>query len=63
MANEYPIDKMDRKIRSLRKAAEELKDLSGGIEAVNRNADRILASVRMLEINVSDVATIVSKNR
>ncbi len=28
---------------------------SGGIEAVRRNADRILANVKMLELNVSDV--------
>lgn len=61
MPDNYPVAKMVRKIRSLRKSAEELKDLSGGIEAVDRNVDRILASVRMLEINVSDGTGIFDK--
>ena len=47
--------KMDTRIKAIKKAARELKELSGGIEAVDRNADRILASVKMLEINVSDL--------
>jgi hypothetical protein len=37
----------------------ELKKLSGGIQAVDRNADRILTGVRMLEINISDVLDLV----
>lgn len=47
--------KMDERIQAIKKATLELKELSNGIQAVERNADRILASVRMLEINVSDV--------
>ena len=46
---------MDVRIRKIRKAAEELKELSSGIQAVDRNASRILASVKMLEINISDI--------
>jgi hypothetical protein len=38
----------------IKKATQELKQLSGGIQAVDRNAERILASVKMLEINISD---------
>ncbi len=49
------IKKLDTRIKSIRKAAQELKKLSGGIQAVDRNADRLLASVRMLEINISDL--------
>ncbi len=63
MANEYPLDQIVKKIRSIKRSATELKELTGDIEAVNRNADRILASVRMLEINVSDVAGIVGKDQ
>lgn len=47
--------KMDARIKKIKKAAEELKELSGGIQAVDRNVSRILASVKMLEINVSDM--------
>ncbi len=47
--------KLDTRIKAIRKAAQELKELGFGIPAVNRNADRILASVKMLEINITDL--------
>jgi len=46
---------MDTRIKAIRKSAHDLKELSGGIQAVDRNVDRILASVKMLEINISDL--------
>jgi hypothetical protein len=49
------IRKLDTKIKAIRKAAQELKELGSAIPAVNRNADRILASVKMLEINITDL--------
>ncbi len=49
------IKKLDTRIQAIRKAAEELKGLARRIPAVDRNAVRILASVKMLEINISDV--------
>lgn len=49
------IKKIDTRIKMIKKAAQELKELSGGIQAVDRNAERILASVKMLEINISDL--------
>ncbi|MGB3904789.1 MAG: hypothetical protein WBB22_07685 [Anaerolineae bacterium] len=49
------LQEMDKRIQGIKTAALELQDLSKGIQAVYRNADRILASVKMLEINVSDV--------
>lgn len=52
------LKQMDVRIKKIRKAAEELKNLSGGIQAVDRNASRILASTKMLEINISDVLDI-----
>jgi isopentenyl phosphate kinase len=61
MTQQYDIKGMTSKIRALRRNAEALKELSGGIPAVDRNADRILANVKMLEINISDVVGILSK--
>ena len=61
MAEDYDIKGMVEKIKALRKNAEELKEISGGIQAVDRNADRILASVKMLEIEISDAAEILGK--
>jgi len=46
---------MGERIRELRRVAEELKDIGGDIEAVRRNVERILASVRILELNICDV--------
>ncbi len=51
--------KIDTRIKTIKKAAQELKELSGGIQAVDRNAERILASVKMLEINISDLLDLV----
>ncbi len=53
--NRGKLKQMDVRIKKIRKAAEELKELSGGIQAVDRNVSRILASVKMLEINISDI--------
>jgi len=53
--NRREIGKIDTRIQAIKKAAQELKELSGKFPAVDRNAARILASVKMLEINVSDV--------
>lgn len=61
MAYEYDIKGMVAKIRALRRQATALKEMSGGIEAVDRNADRILACVRMLEIDVVEPAQILNK--
>ena len=55
MVDKDVLMKMDEKIQAIKEAALELKEISGGIQAVDRNVDRILASVKMLEINVSDV--------
>ena len=42
-------------IRKLRESAVELKERGRGIQAVEKNVDRILANIKMLELNVSDV--------
>jgi hypothetical protein len=55
MMNRREMKKLDTRIKAIRKAAQELKKFSGGIQAVDRNADRLLASVKMLEINISDL--------
>ena len=53
------IRKIDTRIKTIKKAAEELKELSAEIPAIDRNAARILASVKMLEINISDVKDLI----
>jgi hypothetical protein len=58
MVETYHLKEMAEKIQAIKEAATELKNISGGIQAVDRNVDRILASVKMLEINISDIADI-----
>lgn len=61
MAQQYDIRAMADLIESLRKDTENLKEIAGDIPAVQKNADRILANVKMLEINISDVAEVLGK--
>jgi hypothetical protein len=49
------LKKIDTRIKTIKRAAQELRELSGTIPAVDRNAARILASTKMLEINISDL--------
>lgn len=58
MTQNYNIKGMVNKIKALRKDAEELKKISGDIPTVEKNADRILADIRMLEININDAADV-----
>ncbi len=53
--NREKMKKMAVRIEGIKKKAEELKILAKGIPAVDRNVERILASVKMLEINISDL--------
>jgi hypothetical protein len=58
MVDKEVLMKMDEKIHAIKQAALELKEMSDGIQAVDRNVDRILASAKMLEINISDAIRI-----
>ena len=55
MKKKIDLSRIDKKIRLIRKAAEELKGLGDSFPAVVKNADRILASIKMLELNVGDI--------
>jgi len=58
MTESYHVKEMAEKVQAIKEAATELQNISGGIQAVDRNVDRILASVKMLEINISDISGI-----
>ena len=49
------LEGIDEKIQLMKKAAQELKEMGKNIPAMDRNLLRILASIKMLEINISDV--------
>lgn len=43
------------KITLMKKSAEALKTMAGDFPALDRNTSRILASIKMLELNISDL--------
>ena len=49
------LNEINTKIQLLKKTARELNRIGEDFPAVTRNTVRILASVKMLEINVSDL--------
>ena len=54
------IKKIYDKIRVLKRTAEELNRMGDNFPALARNSTRILASIKMLELNVSDLVELDS---
>ena len=60
MSAQDDIKKIDDKIQVLKRTAEELKRMGEDFPALARNSTRILASIKMLELNVSDLVELDS---
>lgn len=56
--NDKDLKDLDSKIQSMKKTAEELKQMGEDFPALYRNVSRLLASIKMLELNISDVAEV-----
>ncbi len=57
--DEWDIEEMYGLIQRMHQLADELKEKAAGIQAVERNLDHILANIKMLELNISDVKELV----
>ncbi len=55
MVPQTDLNEIDAKIQLLKKTAADLNRIGEDFPAIARNTVRILASVKMLEINVSDL--------
>jgi hypothetical protein len=55
MAQQIDLNEINAKIQLLKKTAQELNRIGENFPAVARNTVRILASVKMREINISDL--------
>ena len=53
--DEHEIQRIHDRIRTLRQAAEDLREAGERIPAVERNARRILGGIDMLERNICDL--------
>jgi len=58
MAQRWDVKRMAEAILAIKKAAVKLQRMSGGIQAVDRNVEQILASVKLLELNISDLVDV-----
>ena len=56
------IQEMAKRIATIKENANQLKAMSDGIQAVDKNVDRILASVKMHEINISDLVEMLKEH-
>ena len=55
MEQTIDLDEINIKIQQMKACAEELKGLGKEFPALDRNIIRILASLKMLELNISDI--------
>ena len=55
MDQKMDLQAMDQKIQSMKRDAEALKNMTDDFPALYRNTSRIQASIKMLELNVSDL--------
>ncbi len=46
---------MDAKIQTMKKAALELESMADDFPALSRNLARVLSSLKMLELNITDI--------
>ena len=60
MNSRIDLNKINAKIQLMKQTAEELNQIGEDFPALARNTVRILASVKMLEINISDLVELDS---
>jgi hypothetical protein len=62
MNQEFDIKALSEKISAMKQNAMELQDMGVFYPALDRNIARILASLKMLEINISDSADLDTRS-
>ena len=55
MEYEFDLNDMDEKIQLLKKISEDILEEADNFPSLSRNCSRILASIKMMELNVSDI--------
>ena len=55
MEKQMDLKRINEKIQAMKKLAKELQDQADQFPALFRNTVRILASLKMLELNISDI--------
>ena len=55
MEHYFDLKELDQKIQLLKKISEDVIKETENFPALNRNCQRIIANIKMLELNVSDI--------
>ncbi|MBN1851002.1 MAG: hypothetical protein JW932_20740 [Deltaproteobacteria bacterium] len=55
MIDQINIKEIDKKLQQIKKLAEDLADKGKNFPSLYRNSRRILAGIKMLELNISDL--------
>lgn len=55
MFQEQDLKEIEKRIHLMKKNVEELNEMVDGFPALEKNTSRILASINMLEINLTDL--------
>ena len=55
MEQKFDLKKLDKKIQLLKEISNEILEEANDFPALNRSCRRILANIKMLELNVSDI--------
>lgn len=55
MEHKFDLKKVDKKIRLLKEISEDILEEAENFPSLYRNCRRILANIKMLELNVSDI--------
>ena len=55
MFQELDLKEIEKRIHLMKKNVEELNEMVNGFPALEKNTSRILASINMLEINLTDL--------
>lgn len=59
MIDSKSLERMAEHIQNMRSIAEQLRETGKEIVTIDRNIKRILSSIRILEMNVRDVAKVI----
>ena len=63
MEYEFDLKDMGQKIKLMKKITEDILEEADDFPSISRNCCRILASIKMMELNVSDVEDLYCKAR
>ena len=63
MSQKINLSEIDKEIKKLKRTSELLKEKAKLFPSLEKNTSRILANIKMLEINISDIVELDNEQR